>query len=303
MGEATSRGSPTPSSSIVPRDGDARRRAVSSPVGRGGCAVDTLGPPRAPGCVAPTSRRLGAVAIAALMLASMHDDRSAGAGVAGWWTVGGREPESGKSRLIDEPLDTLADVDAASRIWSARVRASRTARAMCGRRSRQSDRLAPRLRGSRSRSTDPSDVPPTRRRALRGRRRMIADVDRVVEVYVHLLGYPSGARSHPDRPEPASRCALTASPKVDFAPPTEAGAARAVDRRPALGRRGDHRTAASHSPSLDRAAVLVITAQRDDADVVWPPATDHPITVRSRWTRGNDDEVARMVERDARRQR
>lgn len=48
--------------------------------------------------------------------------------------------------------------------------------------------------------------------------------------------------------------------------------------------------------SLADRPVLVITAQRDDADLEWPPAIDHPITVRMPLDPLERDEAARLVE-------
>ena len=43
--------------------------------------------------------------------------------------------------------------------------------------------------------------------------------------------------------------------------------------------------------------VLLITAQRDDADLEWPPAIDHPITVRMPLDPPERHEAVRLAER------
>ena len=48
--------------------------------------------------------------------------------------------------------------------------------------------------------------------------------------------------------------------------------------------------------SLVDRAVLVITAQRDDVDIDWPPATDHPITIRMPLDPLSRDEAHVLVE-------
>ena len=57
--------------------------------------------------------------------------------------------------------------------------------------------------------------------------------------------------------------------------------------------------------SLVDRPVLLITAQRDDAEIDWPPATDHPITVRmplDPLSRSEADQTRRRGDRgDARR--
>lgn len=49
------------------------------------------------------------------------------------------------------------------------------------------------------------------------------------------------------------------------------------------------------SRSLADRAVLVLTAQRDDAEIVWPPAIDHPITVRMPLEPLSRDESERLI--------
>ena len=48
--------------------------------------------------------------------------------------------------------------------------------------------------------------------------------------------------------------------------------------------------------SLADRPVLIITAQREDADLDWPPAVDHPITVRMPLDPLTRDDAARLVE-------
>ena len=52
-----------------------------------------------------------------------------------------------------------------------------------------------------------------------------------------------------------------------------------------------HRVARS---LVDR-PLLIVTAQRDDADIDWPPASDHPVTVRMPLDPLTHDEAARLV--------
>jgi predicted ATPase len=40
---------------------------------------------------------------------------------------------------------------------------------------------------------------------------------------------------------------------------------------------------------------LIVTAQRDDADIDWPPASDHPVTVRMPLDPLTHDEAARLI--------
>ena len=47
--------------------------------------------------------------------------------------------------------------------------------------------------------------------------------------------------------------------------------------------------------SLVDRPLLIVTAQRDDADIDWPPATDHPVTVRMPLDPLTRDEAARLV--------
>ncbi len=47
--------------------------------------------------------------------------------------------------------------------------------------------------------------------------------------------------------------------------------------------------------SLVDRPLLIVTAQRDDADVDWPPASDHPVTVRMPLDPLTHDEAARLV--------
>jgi class 3 adenylate cyclase/tetratricopeptide (TPR) repeat protein len=52
-----------------------------------------------------------------------------------------------------------------------------------------------------------------------------------------------------------------------------------------------HRVARS---LVDR-PLLIVTAQRDDADIDWPPASDHPVTVRMPLDPLNHDEASRLI--------
>ncbi len=48
--------------------------------------------------------------------------------------------------------------------------------------------------------------------------------------------------------------------------------------------------------SLVDRPLLIVTAQRDDADIDWPPASDHPVTVRMPLDPLTHDEAARLVD-------
>ena len=117
-------------------------------------------------------------------------------------------------------------------------------------------------------------------------------LDRFVEATLHLMGYPSGL----DRVAPAQSREMLFSYIV-------AGIRRRTVSGPVVLWIDDlqwadvliiellHRIARS----LADRPVLVITAQREDADLDWPPAVDHPITVRLPLDPLARDEAARLV--------
>ncbi len=119
-----------------------------------------------------------------------------------------------------------------------------------------------------------------------------AQLDRFVEATLHLMGYPSGL----DRVAPAQSREMLFSYIV-------AGIRRRTMSGPVVLWIDDlqwadvliiellHRVARS----LADRPVLVITAQREDADLDWPPAVDHPITVRMPLDPLARDEAARLV--------
>jgi class 3 adenylate cyclase len=102
-------------------------------------------------------------------------------------------------------------------------------------------------------------------------------VDRFVDATLHLMGYPSGL----DRIPPSQSREMLFSYIVD-------GLRRRSAAGPVVLWLDDlqwadvliiellHRIARS----LADRPVLIITAQREDADLDWPPVVDHPITVR-----------------------
>ncbi len=119
-----------------------------------------------------------------------------------------------------------------------------------------------------------------------------AQLDRFVEATLHLMGYASDL----DRIPPAQSREALFSYIVD-----------GIRRRTAAGpvvlwiddlQWADvlivellHRVARS----LADRPLLLITAQRDDADLAWPPAVDHPITVRMPLDPLERGEAARLV--------
>jgi class 3 adenylate cyclase/tetratricopeptide (TPR) repeat protein len=119
-----------------------------------------------------------------------------------------------------------------------------------------------------------------------------SQLDRFVEGTLHLMGYPSDL----DRIPPAqSREAL-------FTYIVE-GIRRRTSNGPVVLWIDDlqwadvliiellHRVARS----LADRPLLIVTAQRDDADLAWPPAVDHPITVRMPLDPLERSEAARLV--------
>ena len=115
---------------------------------------------------------------------------------------------------------------------------------------------------------------------------------RFVEGVIHLLGYPSELDDVP----PAQAREILFSLIVE-------GLRRRTKTGPVVLWIDDlqwadvlivellHRVARS---LVDR-PLLIVTAQRDDADVDWPPATDHPVTVRMPLDPLTHDEAARLV--------
>ena len=119
-----------------------------------------------------------------------------------------------------------------------------------------------------------------------------SQVDRFVDATLHLMGYPSEL----DRIPPSQSRELLFSYIVD-------GLRRRSAAGPVVLWLDDlqwadvliiellHRIARS----LADRPVLVITAQREDADLDWPPAVDHPITVRMPLDPLGRNEAARLV--------
>ena len=119
-----------------------------------------------------------------------------------------------------------------------------------------------------------------------------SQVDRFVDATLHLMGYPSGL----DRIPPSQSRELLFSYIVD-------GLRRRSAAGPVVLWLDDlqwadvliiellHRIARS----LADRPVLIITAQREDADLDWPPAVDHPITVRMPLDPLGRNEAARLV--------
>jgi class 3 adenylate cyclase/tetratricopeptide (TPR) repeat protein len=117
-------------------------------------------------------------------------------------------------------------------------------------------------------------------------------LDRFVEATLHLIGYPSDLDSLP----PAQARDALFSYIVE-------GLRRRSQAGPVVLWIDDlqwadpliiellHRIARS----LADRAVLLITAQRDEAELEWPPAIDHPITVRMPLDPLERDEVGRLV--------
>ncbi len=119
-----------------------------------------------------------------------------------------------------------------------------------------------------------------------------SQLDRFVEGTLHLMGYPSDL----DRVPPAqSREALftyivdgirrrtAGGPVVLWIDDLQWADVLIIDLL--------HRIARS----LADRPLLIITAQRDDADLEWPPAVDHPITVRMPLDPLERGEAARLV--------
>jgi len=115
---------------------------------------------------------------------------------------------------------------------------------------------------------------------------------RFVEAVLHLLGYPSEL----DHVPPAQARKILFSLIVE-------GLRRRTRTGPVVLWIDDlqwadvliiellHRVARS---LVDR-PILIITAQRDDADLDWPPASDHPVTVRMPLDPLAHDDAARLV--------
>lgn len=115
---------------------------------------------------------------------------------------------------------------------------------------------------------------------------------RFVEAVLHLLGYPSEL----DHVPPAQAREILFSLIVE-------GLRRRTQTGPVVLWIDDlqwadgliiellHRVARS----LGDRPMLIITAQRDEADLDWPPATDHPITVRLPLDPLAHDDAARLV--------
>jgi len=118
-------------------------------------------------------------------------------------------------------------------------------------------------------------------------------LDRFVEGVLHLLGYPSEL----DHVPPAQAREILFSLIVE-------GLRRRTKTGPVVLWIDDlqwadvlliellHRIARS---LVDR-PLLMLTAQRDDTDLDWPPAIDHPITVRMPLDPLTSDDAARLVE-------
>ena len=119
-----------------------------------------------------------------------------------------------------------------------------------------------------------------------------SQLDRFVEGTLHLMGYPSDL----DRIPPAQSREALFTYIVD-------GIRRRTANGPVVLWIDDlqwadvliiellHRIARS----LADRPLLIITAQRDDADLKWPPAVDHPITVRMPLDPLERGEAARLV--------
>lgn len=117
-------------------------------------------------------------------------------------------------------------------------------------------------------------------------------LDRFVEAVLHLLGYPSEL----DHVPPAQAREILFSLIVE-------GLRRRTRSGPVVLWIDDlqwadvliiellHRVARS----LGDRPMLIITAQRDDSDLDWPPASDHPITVRMPLDPLAHDDAARLV--------
>jgi class 3 adenylate cyclase/tetratricopeptide (TPR) repeat protein len=117
-------------------------------------------------------------------------------------------------------------------------------------------------------------------------------LERFVDATLHLMGHPSEL----DRIPPAQSREMLFSYIVD-------GLRRRSTAGPVVLWLDDlqwadvlivellHRIARS----LADRPVLIVTAQRDDADLDWPPAVDHPITVRMPLDPLAHDEAARLV--------
>lgn len=118
-------------------------------------------------------------------------------------------------------------------------------------------------------------------------------LSRFVEGVIHLLGYPSEL----DQVPPAQAREILFSLIVE-------GLRRRTTTGPVVLWIDDlqwadvliiellHRIARS---LVDR-PLLIVTAQRDDADIDWPPTSDHPVTVRMPLDPLTRDEAARLVE-------
>ncbi len=119
-----------------------------------------------------------------------------------------------------------------------------------------------------------------------------SQLDRFVEGTLHLMGYPSDL----DRIPPAQSREALFTYIVD-------GIRRRTASGPVVLWIDDlqwadvliiellHRIARS----LADRPLLIVTAQRDDADLAWPPSVDHPITVRMPLDPLERDEAARLV--------
>ncbi len=117
-------------------------------------------------------------------------------------------------------------------------------------------------------------------------------LDRFVEGVLHLLGHPSEL----DHVQPAQAREILFSLIVE-------GLRRRTRSGPVVLWIDDlqwadvliiellHRVARS---LIDR-PLLIVTAQRDDADIDWPPANDHPVTVRMPLDPLTRDEALRLV--------
>jgi class 3 adenylate cyclase/tetratricopeptide (TPR) repeat protein len=119
-----------------------------------------------------------------------------------------------------------------------------------------------------------------------------AVLGRFIEGVIHLLGYPSDLDDVP----PAQAREILFSLIVE-------GLRRRTRTGPVVLWIDDlqwadllivdllHRVARS---LVDR-PLLIVTAQRDDADIDWPPASDHPVTVRMPLDPLTHDEAARLI--------
>jgi hypothetical protein len=207
----------------------------------------------------------------------------------------------GKSRLIDELLDTLDDVDALSAL------VLEGACAPYG----ESNVWSP-IAGAMASHLD-FDVSLTieqiRERATAKAAKLVAadvvtaDVERVVEVFVHLLGHPSALDSlDPPTRRDAVHHGITKviehlarrSPLLLWIDDLHWADEVVIDLLQHL------------IGSVQRLPFIIITSMRPGSDVLWPPATDRatvlsltvqPLARRQRRT------GARAAQRDARRQR